>query len=193
MSDLFAQAETLQKDYESRLPPVEKWNPPLSGDIDIRIARDGRWYHEGDEIKRFELVKLFSSILKREGDDYFLVTPVEKWRIKVEDAPFVVVDFSRQGSGEAQSLVFKSWTEDVVVAGEEHPIWVERGAHGDSDNQENEALPYIMVRNNLPGLISRNVYYHLIDLALENGDVSPDKVVVRSKGKTFSLAGTGEA
>lgn len=193
MADLFKQAESLQKEYESRLPPVEKWNPPLSGDIDIRIARDGRWYHEGQEIRRFELVKLFSSILKREGDDYFLVTPVEKWRITVDEAPFVVVDFNRHGSGADQSLIFKTWTEDVVVADEAHPIWVEAGRQHDGDERGNEAAPYIMVRNNMPGLISRNVYYHLIDLAMENSDANADQVAVRSKGSTFSLAGAGEA
>lgn len=191
MADLFEQAENLQKDYESRLPPVEKWNPPLSGDIDIRIARDGRWYHEGDEIKRFPLVKLFSSIIKREGDDYFLVTPVEKWRIAVEDAPFVVVDFTRRGSGAEQSLIFKTLTEDVVVADEAHPIWVSKPNEAEAKTSD-EPVPYIMVRDNLPGLISRNVYYHLVDLALEGSDVSPDRVEIRSKGKTFSLAGTGE-
>lgn len=73
------------------LPPVEHWDPPLSGDIDIRIARDGTWYHEGAAIERPALVRLFAGLLKREGDEYFLVTPVEKWRIQVEDAPFVLV------------------------------------------------------------------------------------------------------
>jgi uncharacterized protein len=181
MADLFEQAEALQEKYPStsRLPPVEKWNPPLSGDIDIRIARDGRWYHEGGEIKRFELVKLFSSILKREEDDYFLVTPVEKWRITVEDAPFVVVDFSRRGSGAEQTLIFKTWTGDLVVADATHPIWVE----------PRRGVPYIMVRNNLPGLISRNVYYPLIDIALEGGDANPERVEISSQGCRFPLAG----
>lgn len=180
MADLFEQAQALQKDYPARLPPVEQWNPPLSGDIDIRIARDGRWYHEGDEIKRAELVKLFSTILKREGDDYYLVTPVEKWRIQVEEAPFLVVDFSRRGSGADQVLAFKTLTDDIVVADEEHPIWMEPGRDG-------EPLPYVLVRNNLPALISRNVFYHLVDLALEANEASSERVEVRSSGRTFSL------
>lgn len=188
MADFFAQAEALQREYVSRLPPVEKWNPPFSGDIDIRIARDGRWFHEGGEIKRDGLVKLFSSILKREGDDFFLVTPVEKWRLSVEDAPFVVVDFSRQGAGADQAFIFKTRTDDIVVADAEHPLWVEsRGTVGEGDKAE-ETVPYIMVRNNLPGRISRNVYYHLIDLALEDEPIAAEKVAIRSRGQIFHLA-----
>ncbi|MGQ9425288.1 DUF1285 domain-containing protein [Gilvimarinus sp. F26214L] len=183
MSDLFQQAEALQKEHKSGLPPVHKWNPPLSGDIDIRIARDGRWFHEGEEIKRFELVKLFSTILKREGDEYFLVTPVEKWRITVDDAPLVVVDFSRRGSGADQSLIFKTWTEDLVEADQEHPLWVEE--------HDGEPVPYVMVRNNLPALIGRNVYYHLVELALESARDDSEPVVISSKGASFSLAAKG--
>lgn len=186
MGDLFEQAEALQKDYQSRLPPVEKWDPPLSGDIDIRIDRDGHWYHEGSEIKRFELARLFSTILKREGDDYFLVTPVEKWRIQVEDAPFVVVDFSRRGSGDEQSLIFKTYTDDIVVADADHPIWLEH--HKTEAGAADEPAPYIMVRNNLPALISRNVYYHLIDMALEAHNASSDRVEIKSEGQVFSLS-----
>lgn len=193
MADLFEQAEALQKDYPSRLPPVDKWNPPLSGDIDIRIARDGRWYHEGEQIKRIELVKLFSTILKREGDDYFLVTPVEKWHIQVEDAPFLVVDFSRRGSGADQVLAFKTNIDDIVVADEAHPLWVESGRQGENGGRADEPLPYIMVRDNLPGLISRNVYYHLIDLALEDSAVGPERVEIRSGGRSFSLSGEASA
>ncbi|MCW8193474.1 DUF1285 domain-containing protein [Proteobacteria bacterium 005FR1] len=187
MSDFFEQAEALQKEYAAKLPPVEKWNPPLSGDIDIRIARDGRWYHEGSEIQRQKLVRLFSTILKREGDDYFLVTPVEKWRIQVEDAPFVVVDFSRQGRGADQKFVFKTGTDDIVVADQEHPLWVETRKVGE-DGATEESVPYIIVRKNLPALISRNVYYHLIEVALEEEQGEADRVGIRSCGETFYLS-----
>lgn len=179
--DLFSQIEALQKEHGSR-PPVDKWNPALSGDIDIRIAHDGRWFHEGDEIRRLPLVKLFASILKREGDDYFLVTPVEKWRIQVEDAPLVVVDFSRRGKGEAQQLAFKTNTDDIVVADEDHPIKLQKRGEGGVD----QLLPYLIVRDNLPARINRNVYYHLVDMALaEGGD---EAVMVRSCGCSFPLA-----
>lgn len=183
MDDLFAQAEALQKDYSNSLPPVEQWDPPLSGDIDICIQRDGRWFHEGDEIRRHELVKLFSSILKREDDEYFLVTPVEKWRIKVEDVPFVVVDFDRRGRGEDQVLAFKTSTDDVVVAGPEHPIWVEFKTLPDGSG---EPAPYILVRRNLAGLLSRNVFYHLVDLALEND--GNEAITITSQGQEFPLS-----
>lgn len=183
MEDLFVQLEVLGKDFPSRQLPLEEWNPPLSGDIDILVQRDGRWFHEGEEIQRHELVKLFASVLKREGDDYFLVTPVEKWRIKVEDVPFVVVDFDRRGSGKDQLLAFKTSTDDVVIAGPEHPIWLESRSLPDGNE---EPAPYILVRANLAGRISRNVFYHLVDLALEDNGHGP--VTLMSQGVTFPLS-----
>lgn len=146
---------------ERGLPPVEKWNPPLSGDLDMRIARDGTWFHEGTPINREGLVRLFSTILKREGDDYFLVTPVEKWRIEVEDAPFVAVDFEAEGVGEAQSLVFETNVGDRVVAGTDTPIRVER------DDETGEPSPYVMVRDGLEALIDRKSFYRLVEIGEE--------------------------
>ena len=108
------------------LPPVHLWNPPFCGDLDMRIARDGTWFYQGTPIGRPGLVKLFSSILKREGGKYFLVTPVEKVGIVVDDAPFVAIDFEVQGEGEAQNLRFVTQVDDVAKAGPEHPIRVER-------------------------------------------------------------------
>lgn len=183
MDDLFTQLEAIKQDYASRPLPVHEWNPPLSGDIDIVIQRDGRWFHEGDEIRRHELVKLFASILKREGDDYFLVTPVEKWRIRVEDVPFVVVDFDRRGKGQDQMLAFKTSTDEVVIAGPDHPIWVESKPRGEEGE---EPVPYIRVRDNLDGRISRNVFYHLVDLALETDHEGP--VTIMSQGAAFPLS-----
>jgi hypothetical protein len=90
------------------LPPVESWNPPFCGDIDMEIKRDGTWFHEGTPIGRRGLVKLFASILIREGDKYFLVTPVEKVGIRVEDAPFIAIDFEAEGKGRAQKLTFQT-------------------------------------------------------------------------------------
>ncbi|QYX56591.1 DUF1285 domain-containing protein [Roseovarius sp. SCSIO 43702] len=139
-------------------PPVEDWNPPLSGDMDMRIARDGTWYHEGARIERRGLVKVFSSILKREGEDYFLVTPVEKWRITVEDAPFVAVDVEAEGAGEARALIFETNVGDRVVAGPEHPIRVER------DGESGEPAPYVNVRRNLEALIDRKSFYRLVEM-----------------------------
>lgn len=140
------------------LPPLEKWNPPFCGDLDMQIKRDGTWFYQGTPIGRHELVKLFATILWREGDKYFLVTPVEKVGITVEDAPFVAVDFEAEGSGEAQKLRFETNVGDVAVAGPEHPIRVTR------DEVTGEPSPYIRIRRNLEALIDRKSFYRLVDL-----------------------------
>ncbi len=139
------------------LPPVETWSPAPSGDMDMVIRRDGAWVHEGGVIHRHELARLFSTILKREGDDYFLVTPVEKWRIRVEDAPFVAVDLQVEGTGEAQSLIFETNMGEQVVAGEGHAIRVTL------DRKSGEPSPYIHVRSGLDALIDRKSFYRLVE------------------------------
>ncbi|KCV81415.1 hypothetical protein ATO10_12439 [Actibacterium atlanticum] len=138
-------------------PPVHLWNPPFCGDLDMRIARDGTWFYLGTPIGRFELVKLFSSILRKDGDDYFLVTPVEKVGITVEDAPFVAVDFEAQGEGRDQLLCFTTHVGDEAVAGPENPIRVVRDETG-------EPSPYILIRANLEALLDRKSFYRLIEL-----------------------------
>ncbi|MBY6113826.1 DUF1285 domain-containing protein [Mameliella alba] len=140
------------------LPPVHKWNPPFCGDLDMRIARDGTWFYLGTPIGRFELVRLFSSILRKDGDDYFLVTPVEKVGITVEDAPFVAVDFEVEGQGESQVLTFETHVGDFAPAGPDHPIRVVR------DPESGEPSPYVLVRANLEALIDRKSFYRLVDL-----------------------------
>ncbi|HEY8330508.1 MAG TPA: DUF1285 domain-containing protein [Pseudomonas sp.] len=140
------------------LPPVHLWNPPFCGDIDMRIARDGSWFYMGTPIGRKPMVRLFSTILRRDGDDYFLVTPVEKVGIRVDDAPFVAVEVEVEGAGEAQRLRFRTNVEDEVVAGGEHPLRVVL------DAQTGEPSPYVHVRANLEALIHRNVFYRLVEL-----------------------------
>ncbi len=142
------------------LPPVHLWNPDFCGDIDMRIARDGTWFYLGTPIGRKPMVRLFSTIIRRDGDDYFLITPVEKVGIKVDDAPFVAVLLDVEGSGESQLLRFTTNVEDGVEAGTEHPLRI------DLDPQTQEPAPYIHVRNNLEALIHRNVFYQLVDLAV---------------------------
>jgi len=142
------------------LPPVHLWNPDFCGDIDMRIARDGTWYYLGTPIGRKPMVRLFSSIIRRDGDDYFLITPVEKVGIRVDDAPFVAVTLEVLGSGEAQVLRFTSNVEDQAEAGPQHPLRVEI----DPDTQE--PSPYVLMRSNLEALIHRNVFYQLVDLAV---------------------------
>jgi hypothetical protein len=152
---LIAAAQQAQK--EGKLPPVHLWNPPFCGDLDMEIRRDGTWFYEGTPIGRKPLVRLFSTILKREGDAYFLVTPVEKVGIRVEDAPFVAVDLEAAGEGRDQVVTFTTNVGDVVVAGEDHAIRVLRDETG-------EPSPYIHVRAGLEALIDRKSFYRLVDL-----------------------------
>jgi hypothetical protein len=140
------------------LPPVHLWNPEFCGDLDMRIARDGTWFYLGTPIGRPELVRLFSTILRRDGDDYFLVTPVEKVGITVDDAPFVAVDFEVQGTGPDQVLTFETNVGDFVQAGPDHPIRVVR------DPETGEPSPYVLVRANLEALIDRKSFYRLVDI-----------------------------
>jgi len=150
----------IPKDKTKGLPPVHLWNPECCGDIDMRIARDGTWYYMGTPIGRKPMVKLFSTIIRRDGDDYFLVTPVEKCGIKVDDAPFIAVSLAVAGEGREQVLTFTTNVEDEVIAGEEHPLRVE------TDPVTGEPAPYLHVRVNLEALIHRNVFYQLVDMAV---------------------------
>jgi hypothetical protein len=140
------------------LPPVQDWNPPFCGDLDMRIARDGTWFYQGTPITRPALVRLFSTILRRDGDDYFLVTPVEKVGITVDDAPLVAVDVEAEGAGQDQTLRFETNVGDHVTAGPDHPIRVER------DPETGEPAPYVLVRANLEALIDRKSFYRLVEI-----------------------------
>ena len=124
----------------------------------MRIARDGTWFYEGTPIGRPELVRLFSTILRKDGDRYVLVTPVEKVGITVDDAPFVAVDFEVAGSGEDQSLTFTTNVGDMATAGPDHPIRVVR------DAETGEPSPYVLVRDRLEALIDRKSFYRLVDI-----------------------------
>lgn len=145
-----------------KLPPVEQWHPEREGTIDITIAADGTWYHEGDPITRPALVRLFSTVLRRDPDGYCLVTPAEKLGITVEDAPFVAVDLEVQGEGQAQQLLFVTNVDDYVLADSAHPIRLA--------GSPESPRPYLMVRNGLEALISRPVYYRLAELCEEAAD-----------------------
>ncbi|HEY5797253.1 MAG TPA: DUF1285 domain-containing protein [Bosea sp. (in: a-proteobacteria)] len=139
------------------LPPVERWNPDFCGDIDMRIAADGTWFYMGTPIGRPALVKLFSSVLRRDGDDYVLVTPVEKLGIVVDDAPFQAVEMAVAGEGEARSIAFRTHVDDLVEVGPEHAIRFEREA-GDG------LKPYVHVRRNLWARVTRALTYDLLAL-----------------------------
>lgn len=164
------------------LPPLEKWNPPFCGDIDMQIKRDGTWYYEGTPIGRPGLVKLFASILWREDDEYFLVTPVEKVGITVEDAPFVAVDFENKGESDAQVLQFETNLGDIAIAGPEFPIRVVR------DEETGEPSPYVLIRRNLEALIDRKSFYRLVDLGVHH----EEWFGVWSGGKFFGIIPSDE-
>ncbi len=142
-------------------PPVHLWNPPYCGEMDMRIARDGTWFHEGTPIGRPAMVRMFSSILKREGDRYFLVTPVEKVGIQVEDTPFLAVDFSCTGAGREQELRFVTKTEDEVLAGPDHAIRVVRDPDTDAPS------PFVHIRRGMEARIDRKTFYRLVDLGMQ--------------------------
>jgi hypothetical protein len=158
-------------------PPVHLWNPPFCGDIDMRIARDGTWFYLGTPIGRPGLVSLFASIIKREGDAYFLVTPVEKVGITVDDAPFVAVDFEQVDD----ALEFVTNVGDTVRAGPDHPIRVVR------DPETGEPSPYIQIRANLEALIDRKSFYRLVDLGEHGQHEGKEWFGLRSQGVFFPV------
>lgn len=169
--------ELLQAQQDKRLPPVTSWQPERQGTIDIRIASDGQWYHEGDVIARQELVVLFAGILRKDDQGYALVTPAERLAIEVEDAPFVAVDMQVGGTQAEPELLFSTNVDDHIVAGGAHPIVL----------QGDPARPYIMVRDNLLASLSRPAYYRLVDHCLGRDAVSDNRLYVQSQGQKFDL------
>lgn len=154
-----------------KLPPVEQWQPAQAGDSLMRIAADGRWFHDGGEIRRPAMIRAFSSLLMRdETGAHWLVTPFEKQAIVVDDAAFVAIDVKRDGG----ALVFRLNTDDFIVAGPDHPIT----ARGDGDTP---AL-YVTVRHGTEARLNRSTYGQLVELALEAG-----ALIVTSQGQSFSL------
>ena len=160
---------------EKSLPPVHLWQPEREGKIDIHIDARGDWYHEGDPITRQALVDLFATILRKDGADYYLVTPVEKLRITVDDVPFMAVDMEVRGEGGSTDLLFTTNVGDIVMADAEHPIEM-RGEK-----------PYLMVRDGLDAKLTRSVFYRLVDEGLEEPDGNKNALVVYSQGARFAL------
>lgn len=162
---------------ERGLPPVHLWHPAHCGEIDIRIRKDGVWFHEGTPIGREALVRLFSTVLRLDPDGYHLVTPVEKMRITVEDAPFIATRVDRVGD----ALVFQTNVGDTVEAGPDNKIRVE------IDPETGEPRPYVHVRRGLEALIARPVFYELAEMATQDGDAWG----VTSNGAFFPIAPPG--
>lgn len=172
-SGLNAVAEAAKQAPGKGLPPVHLWHPEHCGDIDIVIRADGVWMHEGSPIGRKELVRLFSTVLRKDPDGYHLVTPVEKLKIAVEDLPFQAVGMRREGD----ALIFTTDVGDEVRAGEDDPIVVE------TDPTTGEPAPRIHVRRDLWARIARSVFYEMVEMAQE----VDGRLVVRSGGQIFSL------
>ena len=172
---------SFSKSNKKSLPPIEKWNPPFCGDIDMTISKSGKWYYMGSEIKRPAMVKLFSGILRLESDNsYYLVTPVEKVRIQVEDAPFVAVAITKEQSEGMNTVTFRTNLNDEIVLSKENPLSIEI-------KKNDEPSPYITVRNNLRALISRSVFYELVDLAETIPIDGVPYIAIKSQGEIFKI------
>ncbi len=168
-----------------RIPPVHLWNPPFCGDMDLVIRSDGSWHYLNSPIGRKAMVELFSTILRRDDDGcYYLVTPVEKCRIRVEDAPFVAVDVEIAGAGQDQSLTFTTNVGDRVVLDADHPLRVEE------DADTGEPRPYLLVRARLEALVHRNVFYRLVEAAVSEPVDGRDMLGIWSCGSFFTLGAT---
>lgn len=168
------------------LPPLEKWHPELLGDIDIVIARDGQWLYQGKPIPRESVVRLFSTILRREDDGhYYLVTPVEKWRIQVEDAPLLAHSLDVSGEGRDQVLSVTTNVGETLTIGEEHPLCV--GTYPGSD----EPRPVVNVRHGIEARLATAAYYDLAELATEENPEGGSAIGVWSKGNFYKIAGNG--
>ena len=172
--------QILKRIDQKNLPPVHLWNPEFSGEMDMRIAVDGNWYYRGSKISRHRMVRLFSTILHFEDDKYYLVTPVEKFLIQVEDAAFIATGVTKIDA-KPQVLVFNTNVDDEIVADADHQIIV----YTDPDN--GQPRPYLQVRNGLTALIVRSVFYELVEWGSPGKIDGDDHLVIESQGQVFSL------
>jgi len=185
MSD-FEQIVADIESSEAASAAKRQWNPAREGRIDIRIAADGDWYHEGRRFQRDALVRLFASVLRREGDDYFLVTPAEKLRIEVEDAPFVANLVETVETGAEPAIVFTTNLGERILLDREHPLRI------DTDPQTGQPRPYVQMHGGLEALIGRNAFFDLINLAEECQRDGKTCLAVRSLGQLFELGSIDE-
>ena len=163
------------------LPPVHLWNPPFCGDLDMRIASDGTWYYMGTPIGRPALVRLFSTILKREDGKHFLVTPVEKVGIRVDDAPFLAVEMQKKASSDGTFLRFRTNVDDWVDCDAAHRLRFEAAADGG-------LTPYLHIRADLWAKVTRALYYDLVDMGEERMVDGQEMFGVESAGEFFPMA-----
>lgn len=179
---LFSDLLSESKKYSESLPPVHMWHPDLSGDLDLRIDREGRWFHNAVEIKRSSIIKLFSKLLRLEGSDYFLVTPSEKWRIQVDIAPLFIISANialRQGH---QAIWLQTHTDETILLSQQNPLLIKNCFA----NEEN--YPIVLARDNLTALISRSTYYQLVDWGFSRpASDGNNEHLIASMGSEFSL------
>ena len=179
------------ENYDNSADPISVTRPHeirddngrfLCGDLNIHIDREGTWFYLGTPIGRKELVKLFSTVIHRDRDGaYWLITPAEKGRIRVEDAPFMAVEMTVSDEGPAQNLAFRTNVDDIVMAGPAHPIRIAE------DSRTGEPAPYILVRDTLEAKLTRSVFYHLVDLGTEHDTSKGKRFGVWSDGTFFEL------
>ncbi|SUD91760.1 DUF1285 domain-containing protein [Psychrobacter phenylpyruvicus] len=189
-SSLDSLSEFIKQESSDRrgrsIPPLEKWHPERQGEMDMVIKANGEWWHEGSKISRQSLVDLFATVLWREGTDqdpiYYLKTPVEKIRIQVEDAPFLITEVNlieQKQQADAPLIEFITSTGDVVPLDDEHPLVM--------GEYQGEQRPYIEVRFGMKGLISRNVLMHLIKLGELTEQDGKTSLTLHSGGKAYSV------
>ena len=185
MSDL----EEILADIESNQAAMtckQAWNPARQGEIDIRIAADGNWYHEGRRFQRASLVKLFASVLRREQEEYFLVTPAEKLRIRVEDAPFVATLVEKISADGDTAIVFTTNLDERILLDGDHGLRIE------TDPESGAPRPYVQMHAGLEALIGRNAFFDLINFAEERERDGATYLVVKSLGQEFELGSIDE-
>jgi hypothetical protein len=171
-------AAAVRETADKEAPPVHLWNPPFCGDLDIRIASDGTWFYLGTPIGRAPLVRLFASVLKREGDKYFLVTPVEKIGIVVEDAPFLAVEMRREDTASGPRLLFRTNVDDWVACDAAHALRFE------CEDGSGGLKPYLHVRRDLWAKVTRALFYDLVELG-EERDMDGERMYGVASGGAF--------
>ena len=189
MSDPLTLIQQIENDsFQSDLPPVDDWNPSHCGDSEIRIHRDGSWSHQGGAFKRKKMVKMFSRIIRLDNDgEYYLVTPVEKMKLAVDDVPFLVVGFELVVDEGVQKIIFETNVGDNVVVDSDHPISVKSIESNEQGEREEDIAPYVIVRKNLKARLARSVFYQLVDLAKEEARDGGTVLLLESCGERFEL------
>ena len=176
----------ISKYEDKKFPPVHLWNPPLCENVEMCIDREGRWFFMNSPIGRERMVKLFSKVLRLDEDgEYYLVTPVEKIRVEVEERPFLIIDYQLIKKGKEQLISFETNTSDIFLLDKDHPITVS------VNPKTGEPKPYVLVRSNLEGIISRNIYYKLIELAKTKKVAGEQILVLKSGNQDFEIGRFG--